>query len=148
MVRQGYVQGVPAFGSRPPAKVSLTAATNFESDSSRCGLIASIACPQPVGREITRGGHGRESKMVDLFHSLLHEIFDPPGSMLGQSAEALGSLGLGFPELSLIFIVLAVCITLPWFRIFRKAGYSPARGFLMFIPIVNIIVFCKFAYGE
>jgi hypothetical protein len=51
--------------------------------------------------------------MVDLFHSLLHEIFDPPGSMLGQSAEALGSLGLGFPELSLIFIVLAVCITLP-----------------------------------
>ncbi len=75
-----------------------------------------------------------------MFDSL-HSIFDPLEKMLV-------SWGLGFAEVSAICTVLTVCLSIPWIRIFRRAGYSPGMGLLMFIPLVNIIVFLVFAYRE
>ncbi len=41
----------------------------------------------------------------------------------------------------LIFILI-------WWSIFSKAGHSGARSLLLLIPIVNIIIFLIFAFGE
>jgi len=57
------------------------------------------------------------------------------------------STGLSPAETAAIFLIL-LCVTLPWFRIFKKAGYSGAAGFLMFIPPINIFMFLLFAYHE
>ncbi len=78
--------------------------------------------------------------MLDQIHALLHWVFDP-------LMKVLDSLGLGGPELTTILFVLGVCTSLPWVSIFRKAGYSSVRGYLMLIPVVNIILFFTFAFG-
>ncbi len=57
------------------------------------------------------------------------------------------SLGLTLPEAIALAVVL-FCMTVPWFRIFRRAGYSPAAGLLMFLPPINIFMFLLFAYQE
>jgi hypothetical protein len=57
------------------------------------------------------------------------------------------STGLSFPEMAAIFLIL-FCVTAPWVRIFRKAGYSRAAGFLMFVPPINIFMFLLFAFHE
>ena len=79
--------------------------------------------------------------MIDLIHNFLHEMLDPLERMLA-------SLGLGFPELSTILIIFVICIGIPWINVFRKAGYSPLKGWLMLIPLVNVFVFFSFAFGE
>ena len=78
--------------------------------------------------------------MLDLLHNALHQIFSP-------LEEALVSLGLGFPEVTTILFILGVCISIPWINIFRRAGYPSSTGYLMLIPIVNIYVFFRFAFG-
>ncbi len=75
-----------------------------------------------------------------MFDSL-HSIFDP-------IEKTLVSWGLGFTEVAVIGIVLAVISSIPWIRIFRRVGYSPGMGLLMCIPLVNIFVFLVFAYHE
>ncbi len=79
--------------------------------------------------------------MFDPVHNLLHLLLDP-------LEKGLNSLGLGFPEYVAILFVVGVLITIPWANIFMRVGYSPLKGFLMFIPILNIFVFFKFAFGE
>jgi hypothetical protein len=79
--------------------------------------------------------------VFDALHDLLHLVLDPV-------EKALMSLGLGFPELITILFVVGVLITIPWVNIFLKAGYSPLKGYLMFIPILNIFIFFTFAFGE
>ncbi len=69
-------------------------------------------------------------------------------SLFGPLEQWFASLGLGFPEVSTIVTVLAVCLSIPWIRIFRRAGFSPGLGLLMFIPLLNIFVFLVFAYHE
>lgn len=58
--------------------------------------------------------------------------------------------GLGIAEIVIIIIILAIGIVamLPWFFIYKKAGYSPAMGCLMFIPIVNIIMLFILAFSQ
>ncbi len=80
--------------------------------------------------------------MVDRIHDLMHTSWDP-------LLKLLESTGLGFSELSTILFALSVCTLMPpWVIIFRKAGYSLWRGFLMLIPIVNVFVFFAFAFGD
>jgi hypothetical protein len=57
------------------------------------------------------------------------------------------STGLSLPEMIAVLLIL-ICTTAPWIRIFRKAGYSRAAGLLMFIPPVNIFMFLLFAFHE
>ncbi len=57
---------------------------------------------------------------------------------------------LGFAE-SIIILVIAgmmVVALLPWFFIYKKAGYNPAMGCLMFIPIANIIMLFVLAFSQ
>jgi hypothetical protein len=45
-------------------------------------------------------------------------------------------------------IVLLVIAVIPFWSIFRKAGFSGALSLLMFIPIVNIILLYVLAYSR
>jgi uncharacterized SAM-binding protein YcdF (DUF218 family) len=59
-------------------------------------------------------------------------------------------LGLGTTEfIILLFIAGIVAVALvPWFLIYKKVGYSPAMGCLMFIPLVNIIMLFVLAFSQ
>jgi len=57
----------------------------------------------------------------------------------------------GVPELMIVLVVslvIGIISMLPWFFIYRKAGYHPAMGCLMFIPLVNIIMLFILAFME
>lgn len=62
--------------------------------------------------------------------------------------KAADALGLSTSN----FLILAVCLVVlfigPWIRIFRRAGFNPGLGFLMFIPIINVLLFLLFAFFE
>lgn len=60
-------------------------------------------------------------------------------------------------DLVIVFIIGFVMFSASWIlgfivwdTIFHKAGYEDhgLRAFLLFIPIVNLIVFLQFAFGE
>ena len=59
---------------------------------------------------------------------------------------------LGMPEILLIlcsFVLFSIVILLiPYWRIFRKAGFPPALSLLMILPIVNIIMLYFLAFSE
>lgn len=57
----------------------------------------------------------------------------------------LGSLGL--PELIVVLVIAAVFVV-PWWRIFKRSGNSPALSLLMFVPLVNLGLFLWFAFAE
>ena len=79
--------------------------------------------------------------MFDPIHELLHLVFEPV-------EKALAVVGLGFPELMTILFIVGVLTAIPWVNIYMKAGFSPLKGYVMFIPVVNIFLFFKFAFGE
>ncbi len=79
--------------------------------------------------------------MFEMIHNAIHQIFGP-------LEQLLASYGLGFPELSTVMFVVGVCISIPWINIFRRAGYPEHMGYLMLIPVVNVFVFFRFAFGE
>ncbi len=72
-------------------------------------------------------------------------MLEPLQGMLQQLEKVYDSLG---PELSISLGILAICLIVPWVRIFKRVGYSPGLALLMFIPLVNIFVFLVFAYHE
>jgi hypothetical protein len=59
---------------------------------------------------------------------------------------------IGVQELMIILIGLVVAISivtmLPWFFIYKKAGFHPAMGCLMFVPLVNIVMMFILAFIE
>jgi hypothetical protein len=57
-------------------------------------------------------------------------------------------MGLGVQELLVILIPILALTFLPWFFIYKKAGYHPAMGCLMFFPIVNIVMLFILAFTE
>ncbi len=60
-------------------------------------------------------------------------------------------MNLGIPELILILVVACVVIVLlvvPYWRIFGKAGFSPALSLLMLVPLVNIVMLYYLAFAE
>ena len=59
-----------------------------------------------------------------------------------------GSLGMGELLVIMLIVVLLGIGFLPWFMIYKKAGYSPAMGCLMFIPLVNIIMLYVLAFSQ
>lgn len=58
----------------------------------------------------------------------------------------IGSTG-GLIIVLIIALFMAVAI-LPWFFIYKKAGYHPAMGCLMFIPIANVIMLFILAFSQ
>ena len=58
--------------------------------------------------------------------------------------------GLGAWEMLLIGVILVPLIIPVWaaWRIAGKAGFSPAWGLTVIIPVVNLIVLWVFAFSE
>lgn len=44
-------------------------------------------------------------------------------------------------------VVISIVFVIPYWQIFRKAGYSPWLALLLFIPLVNIILIWWFAFS-
>jgi hypothetical protein len=60
-------------------------------------------------------------------------------------------MNLGLAELVLIFVVICGAIALvilPYWHIFRKAGFAPALSLLMLVPLVNIVMLFYLAFAE
>jgi hypothetical protein len=58
---------------------------------------------------------------------------------------------LGMAELVLILFVVCgaiLLIVLPYWQIFRKAGFSPALSLLMIVPLVNFAMLYYLAFTE
>jgi hypothetical protein len=59
---------------------------------------------------------------------------------------------LGLSELFLILIVIfffaIVFLLIPYWRIFKKAGFSPALSLLMLIPLINVALLYYLAFTE
>jgi hypothetical protein len=59
---------------------------------------------------------------------------------------------IGFPEifliLSIVIVGFIVLLLLPYWKIFGKAGFSPALSLLMIVPLVNIVMLYYLAFSE
>lgn len=59
---------------------------------------------------------------------------------------------LGVSELILILVLgivfLFIFFVWPYWRIFKKAGFSPALSLLMLVPIANIVMIFFLAFAE
>lgn len=59
---------------------------------------------------------------------------------------------IGLVEILLILCVVVVFaivfLLIPYWRIFRKAGFSPALSLLMIVPLVNIAMIYYLAYAD
>jgi hypothetical protein len=58
---------------------------------------------------------------------------------------------IGALELVLIlFVVLifATIVLIPYWRIFRKAGFQPSLSLLMIVPLVNVVMLYYLAFAE
>jgi len=62
----------------------------------------------------------------------------------------MGSIGV--PEIMLILGIWVACMILilliPYWKIFGKAGFSPALSLLMVIPLVNIATLYYLAFSD
>jgi len=56
-------------------------------------------------------------------------------------------MNLGAPEILLILFVVIVCLLIPYWKIFGKAGFPPALSLLMLVPLVNIGLLYFFAFS-
>jgi hypothetical protein len=45
-------------------------------------------------------------------------------------------------------ILVAAVYAYGWARIFARAGYPPFMGFLMLVPVANVILFVMLAFGR
>jgi hypothetical protein len=59
---------------------------------------------------------------------------------------------IGLPEalviLGVIVFFAIVFLLIPYWRIFRKAGFHPALSLLMMIPLVNVAMIYFLAFAE
>jgi hypothetical protein len=46
------------------------------------------------------------------------------------------------------FIIVALIMIIPFWKIFQKAGFNPALAILMLIPIVNLVMIFFLAFAE
>ncbi len=62
--------------------------------------------------------------------------------------KMLESAGFSSFEFIALLAIVVAFMCLPWIRIFGRAGYNPALGILMFIPVVNVFLFLMFAFHK
>jgi hypothetical protein len=49
---------------------------------------------------------------------------------------------------ALIFLVFLPIVIIPYWQIFKKAGFAPALSLLVLFPLINIIVLYYVAFAE
>ena len=55
---------------------------------------------------------------------------------------------VGKPELAVIGLLFLVVLVLAFWKIFKKAGFSPWLGLLMLVPFVNFLSLCFLAFSD
>lgn len=48
----------------------------------------------------------------------------------------------------LLYVIGAVVVVVPFWKILEKAGFTPALSLLMLIPIVNLVALYVFAFSK
>ena len=61
--------------------------------------------------------------------------------------ESMEGASMG-PFGPLVMLFFATLIVVPFWRIFRKAGYSPWLAVLMVVPVVNFIMLYFLAFSQ
>jgi hypothetical protein len=54
-------------------------------------------------------------------------------------------------HLAVIFVMFCIIlpiVIIPYWQIFKKAGFAPALGILMVVPLVNLILLYYVAFSE
>ena len=54
-------------------------------------------------------------------------------------------------HLILVFVMFFIClpvVIIPYWQIFKKAGFPPALSLLVFFPLVNLVVLYYVAFSE
>lgn len=64
---------------------------------------------------------------------------------MAVTPSSLASMGI---TSLIIMLVVAVVFLIAWYKIFKKAGYPGWYVILMIIPVVNLIIFLVFAFGQ
>jgi hypothetical protein len=47
-----------------------------------------------------------------------------------------------------MYLIVAVIVVIPFWKIFQKAGFPPAFSLLMLIPIVNVVAIYFVAFAQ
>ncbi len=59
---------------------------------------------------------------------------------------------IGLPEilliLGIVIVFVIVFLLVPYWRIFKKAGFHPAFSLLMILPLVNVVMIYYLAFAE
>ena len=56
--------------------------------------------------------------------------------------------GVTASVLVIVYVVIALIVVVAWWKIFSKAGHAGALSLLLFIPLVNVIMFLWFAFSD
>lgn len=54
---------------------------------------------------------------------------------------------LGFSEIFVLLVLIVICVV-PFWKIFKKAGFAPALSLLMIIPLINFVMIFYLAFAE
>jgi len=67
-----------------------------------------------------------------------------------EQVASLDLIGTGVAFLAFLVFILALFVLMIaiWCQIFKKAGYHPAIGLLMLIPLVNIVMLFVLAFSR
>ena len=59
-------------------------------------------------------------------------------------------IGFGFQRLFFGFfgVLISIVVLIPWWFIFKKAGFSPFLALLMFLPLINIVMLYFLAFAR
>ena len=62
----------------------------------------------------------------------------------------MGNLGVGELLVIIVCVIVAVLVftVWPYWRIFKKAGFSPALSLLLLVPVANIVMIFYLAYAD
>ncbi len=50
--------------------------------------------------------------------------------------------------LMVLVLVISLAAMIPWFFIYKKAGFHPAMGWLMLLPVVNLVMTFVLAFTD
>ncbi len=68
--------------------------------------------------------------------------------MEDMSLQNMALTGVGLLACLVFIVAFIVLIAIIWWQIFKKAGYHPAMGLLMIVPIVNIVMIFILAFAR
>ncbi|MGB6134079.1 MAG: hypothetical protein WCC14_00130 [Acidobacteriaceae bacterium] len=62
--------------------------------------------------------------------------------------QALHAAMAMLPFLAIIFVIMIAIVLIPYWFIWKKAGFSPWLSLLMFLPLINLVMLYVLAFSE